>query len=287
MQPLVEDGVRPPGVAGFFYPSSAERLRAVVGDYIGSTASPGTRPRALVAPHAGYDYSGAVAGKAFAAAAGMDWDAVVVVGPSHLESFPGVSLFPGVAYRTPLGLCPLDTGFAENLLQRASTAIRSVLNGHWREGDPRQEHALEVELPFLQSMLSSEPRIVPLVMGEQSWDTVEELGGALADAVSAMPDPERVLMVASSDLSHFHADTTAEALDRATLDAVEAFDPHGLHRALRSGQAEACGGGAIAAVQIAAQRLGASRAKTITYAHSGHVSGDRTAVVGYGAVLIH
>jgi AmmeMemoRadiSam system protein B len=288
MSDTIAEGVRPPGVAGFFYPSSPKHLSGVVDHYLSSAGGPAdsARPLALVAPHAGYDYSGMIAGHAFAAISGFDYDAVILLGPSHLESFPGVSLFPGVAYRTPLGTCHLSTDLAGTLVDAAADVIHSSLNGHWIEHERRQEHALEVELPFLQQLQDQMPEIVPLVMGEQSWDTAEALGLALAKALASQPDPGRVLLVASSDLSHFHGDSHAEHIDHNTLDAVEGFDPVAFHEALRSGKAEACGGGAIAAIMLASRELGATGATTIAYAHSGHVSGDRESVVGYGAVRI-
>jgi AmmeMemoRadiSam system protein B len=324
MQNQISDGVRPAGVAGFFYPSSPERLTALVNGFLGEPGDPGepgepgepgdpgetgdpaldvvsrhdpattdpaapetsVRPTALVVPHAGYDYSGAIAGTGFATMSGHDYDVVVLIGPSHLESFPGVSLFPGIAYQTPLGECALAADLAGAVMTFAPDVIRPSLNGHWLEHEMRQEHALEVELPFLQHIQAGSPDIVPLVMGEQSWETVEALGQALAGAISSLKDSDRVLLVASSDLSHFHPDLHAEDLDGRTLETIEEFDARALYEALRTGKAEACGGGAVAAVIIAAQQLGASRASTIAYAHSGHVSGDRQSVVGYGAVRI-
>lgn len=301
MQTPISDGVRPPGVAGFFYPSSPERLTALVNGFLGEPGGPASavepeddpaaaetadKPTALVVPHAGYDYSGAIAGTGFATMSGHNYDVVVLVGPSHLESYPGVSLFPGIAYQTPLGECALADDLAGAIMKNAPDVVRSSLNGHWLEHEIRQEHSLEVELPFLQHIQEDSPDIVPLVMGEQSWETVEALGQALAGAISGVRGPGRVLLVASSDLSHFHADLHAEELDGRTLETIEQFDARALSEALRTGKAEACGGGAIAAVIIAAQQLGASRASTIAYAHSGHVSGDRRSVVGYGAVRI-
>jgi AmmeMemoRadiSam system protein B len=313
MQIPISDGVRPAGVAGFFYPSSPERLTALVNGYLaeaGVSGGPGVsgiqgdspaadvsgdapaptampdRPTALVVPHAGYDYSGAIAGTGFATMSGHDYDVVILIGPSHLESFPGVSLFPGIAYQTPLGECPLAAELAGAIVNAAPDVVSPSLSGHWLEHEIRQEHSLEVELPFLQHVQEDPPEIVPLVMGEQSWETVDTLGRALAAAVSGWKDPDRVLLVASSDLSHFHADLHAEELDGRTLETIEDFDARALYEALRKGKAEACGGGAIAAVIIAAQQLGASRASAIAYAHSGHVSGDRRSVVGYGAVRI-
>ncbi len=296
-------GVRPPGVAGFFYPSSPHHLAEVVDGFLrvaggtpavsaegsaGNSDAPShlrssRRPLAVVAPHAGYDYSGATAGQAFATVRG-EWDTVVLVGPSHLEAFHGVSLFPGTAYRTPLGPCPVSIALAGEIVEHSGGVVRAALSGHWIEGSHRQEHALEVELPFVQKLGGSTPEIVPLTMGEQSWGTVEALGRAIATAVSNAADPGRVLLVASSDLSHFHPDHQAEEIDGRTLELVSGFGARALHEGLRSGAAEACGGGPVAAVMLAAQALGATRAETVSYTHSGRVSGDRSSVVGYGAV---
>jgi len=277
--------VRPPGVAGSFYPSEpAEIHRTVKGFLEEAPDLGGSAPRALVVPHAGYPYSGAVAGKGFGSLRGSDIRSVIMVGPSHLENFGGVSLFPGRAYRTPLGEVPLDAPLAEELVRAGRGVVRGSLDGHWMPGSFRQEHALEVELPFLQTLFEEPPSLVPLVMGEQSWETVETLAEAMVRAVEESGQPERVLLVVSSDLSHFHPGETAEERDQRTLGLIEDFDARAFHRALASGEAEACGGGPIAAVMLASSRLGAVGARTLTYTHSGHVTGDHQGVVGYAAV---
>jgi len=299
MQDLIAGGVRPPGAAGFFYPSSPAKLSSVVRGFIDesraakndahepASAGPVVRaPRALVAPHAGYDYSGAVAGDAYATVVGYNFDAIIVLAPSHLEAFRGGSVFPGAAYRTPLGDCPVASDFANLLLSRAAGTLQASLNGHWLPGQQRQEHSLEVQLPFLQEVMKGEPRVVPLVIGDQEWKTVEGLGQAIAGVIEDTLDPDKILIVASSDLSHFHGDSYAEELDSHTLNLVESFDAKALHEGLRKGRAEACGGSAIAAAMLAARALGASEATMLSYTHSGKVLGDNRSVVGYGAVRI-
>ena len=277
--------VRPAGVAGSFYPSDPAEIRQQVTGFLsGPPEGESGFPRALVVPHAGYPYSGAVAGTGFGTLEGADMDAVILVGPSHLESFGGVSVFPGRAYRTPLGEVPIDEDLASALVRSGDGVIHASLNGHWIQGTPRQEHALEVEIPFLQTLFDDPPRLVPLVMGEPSWETVVALSDALVRAVEEAEEPERVLLAASSDLSHFHPGQQAQEKDRKTLDLIEAFEARAFHRALGSGEAEACGGGPIAAVMRAAARLGAAGARTLTYTHSGHVTGDHSGVVGYAAV---
>lgn len=277
--------VRPAGVAGSFYPSEAAEIHRMVESFLGETpAEEAGAPRALVVPHAGYPYSGAVAGRGFGTLRGSDVRSVILVGPSHLETFGGVSLFPGRAYRTPLGEVPLDAPLAEGLLGAGEGVVHGSLEGHWMPGSPRQEHALEVELPFLQVLFEEPPPLVPLVMGEQSWETVETLADAMVRAVEESGEPERVVLAVSSDLSHFHPGEMAEERDRRTLGLIEDLDGRAFHRALASGEAEACGGGPIAAVMLAASRLGATGARTLTYTHSGHVTGDHQGVVGYAAV---
>lgn len=293
----IASGIRPPGAAGFFYPSSPQKLSRLVHSYlegerredgrtIGSkvTDKESDAPIALVVPHAGYDYSGGVAGEAYSTLKGYNFSAVIIVAPSHLEPFPGVSLFPGTAYRTPLGDCPVESELAKILIAESKGKIQPALRGHWLEGQQRQEHSLEVQLPFLQVLSRKDPSIVPLVVGDQSWQTIEELGLTMADAIRNYRSTDRVLMVASSDLSHFHGDTHAEKLDNRALKLMEAFQPRAFYEELQRGKIEACGGGPIAAVMVAARELGASRATILSYTHSGRFLGDHRSVVGYGAV---
>ena len=287
MSPPESDGSRPPGVAGLFYPQDPAELSRLLERLLNRIASverPG-KVRGLVLPHAGYAYSGEVAAAGCRLLEPGEWDAVVVVGPSHLETFPGTTVYPGRGYRTPLGECPLDRELVKALLERPGGAVRAGLAGHWQHGAQRQEHAVEVELPFLQHRLDRAIPIVPLVMGERDWEQVRRLGEALYRAVSRAPDPARVLLVASSDLSHFHPADRAERIDRHTLELIEGFDVAAFYRALQAGEAEACGGAPVAAVMLAAAHLGARGARTVAYAHSGAVA-ERDSVVGYGAVWI-
>jgi len=300
MTDLPEAGVRPPGVAGFFYPSEARRLAEVVagflavsesgpaGQSVGGEYDPAAVPAvdppvAIVAPHAGYDYSGAVAGRAYAALAGHGFDRAVVIAPSHLEAFSGATIFPGTAYRTPLGECPIDTDLSSAIVAAAAGVVRPGLEGHWLAGSQRQEHALEVQLPFLQAVMGSDIPIVPIVLGESAWPVVETLGRGIAAAVRES-DGGSTIVVASTDLSHFHADSRAEEIDARTLDLVTAFDPQALMDGLRCGRGEACGGAPVATVMVAARELGASRAAVLDYTHSGRVAGDSRSVVGYAAI---
>jgi hypothetical protein len=270
--------VRQPAVAGTFYPADPKELAKMVDDFISRAAPPPLEDVvALVAPHAGYPYSGPVAAWSYALLKGRKVQRVVVIAPSHYEAFGFSSVYDGAAYATPLGQVAVDQAFAAKLA-RASPRIRLSDVGHRPLGD-RAEHALEVQLPFLQRTLG-DFQLVPIVMGDQSYESSRALGVALAE----LSQGSATLIVASSDLSHYHPYGDAVKLDRKTLGAVEAFDYLNLSRNLERQVWEACGGGPIVAVMIAAERLGASQAKLLKYANSGDTAGDRSRVVGYGAV---
>jgi len=262
---------REPILAGSWYPASPADLGAAVSRAMDSAPAvtlPG-RVVALAVPHAGYIYSGAVAGAAFAQVRGQAFDSVVLVGPSHRVAFAGVAAPGPGPWRTPLGETPLD---AELLaaLSAAEPLVRILPEAHARE------HCLEIELPFLQAALGHF-RLVPLVMGDQTPDTVRRLGKALAAVLRG----RRVLLAASTDLSHFHDRSGAEKLDGTLRAAVEAFDPDTLLRCLGDATCEACGGGPLAAVMLAARDLGADRATVLAQADSGAITGDTAKVVGY------
>jgi len=273
--------VRPTAVAGMFYPGDARQLAADIDGYL-DAADVGKDGGfegvvGLVSPQAGYTYSGAVAGKAYAAVRGRAYDSVVVVAPSHRFPFRGASVFGGDGYDTPLGVVPVDRELAD--------AIADPEQGFGYE--PRahsSEHSLEVQVPFLQRALG-DFRIVPIVMGDQAEPVVRRLAARLADAVRA--SGKRVLLVASTDLSHYHDHDTAVELDSHILDAVDDFDPEGLLASLAKGECEACGGGPAATVMMAARELGARSSTVVGYATSGDITGDKAQVVGYMAAVLH
>jgi AmmeMemoRadiSam system protein B len=268
--------VRPSPIAGQWYPGSPDRLAGAVDRMLADAPAvdvPG-QIVALVAPHAGYVYSGAVAARAFKLVAGLAVERVVVISPMH-HPMPGAALTTGHdAYRTPLGVIPVDRGALDALGGRvALTPVRE---------DP--EHALEIELPFLQQTLDGPFALVPLMLRDQTWPAVRRLGEALADVLTGSP---RTLIVASSDLSHFYAEGQAHRLDRAMLDRVAAFDPEGVIRVEERGAGFACGRGAIAAALIAARGLGADAAQIVGYATSADAGAGSSRVVGYGAAVIY
>ena len=273
--------VRLPAVAGRFYPAQPDELRRMLDEFLGEATVPSIPGHivALIAPHAGYIYSGKVAAHSYALLRGQKFERVVVIAPSHFEAFPFVSVYNGDAYATPLGNVPVDKDFAAKLAKQ-SPLIQLSSRGH-TPTQQQGEHALEVQLPFLQRVLG-DFRLVPIVMGEQTYETERALGVALAKMLKGTD----TLIVASSDLSHYHSYDEATKIDQKTLKAIERWDYLSLSQNLQAGVWEACGGGPIVATMIAAERLGARQAKVLKYANTGDVTGDKSRVVGYGAVAL-
>jgi AmmeMemoRadiSam system protein B/AmmeMemoRadiSam system protein A len=279
----MEPMVRKPAVAGQFYTPDPEELRREVTHYLDEAKPPAVSGDivAIVAPHAGYMYSGQVAAYGYRLVRGKKYDTVVVISPSHTEYFPYASVFPGTAYETPLGRIPVDTGLA-SVIGSKSDLVRSDMKGHEVGRFQRSEHALEVQLPFLQVALGTFS-LVPIVMGDQSSETVEALGAVLGEALAG----RNVLIVASTDLSHFYSAAKARTLDGEFQKRLRDFDPDKLMRDLARKGTEACGGGPVAAAMIAARKLGATACDVLDYANSGDVTGDSSNVVGYvSAVMV-
>ena len=230
---------------------------------------------AFIAPHAGYMYSGQVAAYSYKILEGKHYEVVVIVAPSHRAYFKGASVYPKGGYRTPLGIVPIAQEFTEALKQR-SPLISYVPQAH------TQEHSLEIQLPFLQVILK-EFRLVPIVMGEQDFYTCEELSKAIVEVIKG----KKVLLIASTDLSHFHPYAKAVELDQVVLEHVSEFDPEGLSKDLKRGRCEACGGGPTVVVMLAARALGANHGEVLKYANSGDVTGDHSSVVGYMAATLY
>ena len=283
--------VRQPSVAGSFYPGDAKQLTRVVDEYLAKVAVTPIEGLlvAIAVPHAGYEYSGQVAAHSFASLKGRKFERVVVISPCHIEAFDFNSIYDGDAYATPLGAIPIDQEFARKLAGQSSL-IKISGRGHGIV-QGRGEHSLEVELPFLQRALGPF-KLVPIVMGDQNYDIERALGVALAkviqqDRPKGSPPVEDTLIVASSDLSHFHPYDDAVRLDHKVLNAIEEWDYFNMSQNFERRVWEACGGGPIVAAMIAAERLGANRAKILKYANSGDATGDKTRVVGYGAAAFY
>jgi AmmeMemoRadiSam system protein B/AmmeMemoRadiSam system protein A len=263
-------------IAGTWYSGNASRLHKEIQDFLqkASVAALQGQLVALISPHAGYRYSGQVAAYAYKLLTERKFSSVVVIAPSHRSYFRGVSVYDRGGYRTPLGVVPLDQELISAVKQRESR-IQYVPEAH------TQEHSLEIQLPFLQ-VLMPDFKLVPLVMGNQDFATCQWLAEAVADCV----ENKSVLVVASSDLSHFHPYKQAKRLDQVVLDKVNDFDPQGLSDDLASGQCEACGGGPMVTAMLIARRLGANKSRVLHYANSGDVTGDHSGVVGYMAAAL-
>jgi hypothetical protein len=270
--------VRQPGVAGGFYPSDPKALVAMIDDLLAHASVPPINDPilAVVAPHAGYPFSGPVAAYTYAALKGHKFSRVVVIAPSHFEAFDFTSVYDGDAYATPLGTVAVDKAFAAQLA-KMDWSIRLSSRGHTptKEG---AEHALEVELPWLQRVLG-DFALVPIVMGDQSYESSRALGVALAKLIQGRD----TLIVASSDLSHYHPYDDAVKIDHKTLTALQDWDYFSMSQNFEMRVWEACGGAPIVAAMIAADRMGANEARLLKYANSGDTTGDHSRVVGYSA----
>lgn len=274
--------LRPPAVSGQFYPSDPIELRAVVATLLADARralppTPTAPFRAVIAPHAGYQYSGPTAACAFVSVAVPSL--VVILAPNHtgLGTAPGgASLWECGAFRTPLGDVPVDEAFAAAL--RAMSPLVAVDHDAHRD-----EHAIEVELPLLQAR-QPKLRIVPLVLAWDSWAEASALGETLARLVQTAAEP--VLLLASSDLNHYEPAPVSERKDARALEAVTALDGAELLARCRREAISMCGRGPTAVVLAAARALGGSRGEVVDYRHSGWVSGDHARVVGYAGVVI-
>ena len=257
--------IRHPAVAGTFYPRDRDLLWKTVDDLLaGARSTHHEKIRAVIAPHAGYSYSGAVAAKAFAGLKGLrdSIERLVVVGPAHLVHLHGIAAPAASTFRTPLGDVPVDTAAIAEIAQMPQVAV---------DDQPHApEHALEVELPFLQATLGAVP-IVSLLVGSARAEEVAEIMNRLWDA--------RTLVVVSSDLSHYNSYEAARRLDAATADAIERLDEKAI------GSDDACGSVAVCGMLIEARHRGLA-VERLDLRNSGDTAGDRQRVVGYGAWVV-
>lgn len=283
---IPREEIRPSALAGTWYPAGAEALRRTVQDYLDHAAVTGGlgTVRGLVTPHAGYMYSGPVAAYAYKQIAGRKYDTVVVVAPNHADPrLDFSSVMTSGAYETPLGVVPVDCGTAQAVVDHASgDTVRASDLGHRGSYGGREEHSLEIQLPFLQATLG-EFTLVPVVMGAQDETAVRDLAAAIAVAVRG----RNALLVASSDLSHFFDAGTAEKRDAVVAKYISAFDPIGLIGDGTVAQSRVCGTGPIAAVMLACRELGAETARVLRMENSYDTSGRNPGqVVGYLAAAI-
>jgi hypothetical protein len=271
--------VRPAAVAGTWYPGNKAKLAAAIDAHVAAAAAVDAPscPRALIAPHAGLMYSGPVAAHAYKLAQNCPYAGIVLVGPSHFERFRGVSIWPRGEWESPLAAVEVAEELAADITARSSVVVEHPA-AHGRE------HSLEMQLPFVTRLLPGIP-IVPLVMGYQDRTTTFALGDSLASVLSGH-GAGGVLLVASSDLSHYERADIASAMDALVLKCVEDLDAEGLMELLEREPRHACGGGPMVSVLRAAALLRCTQARVLAYADSGDVSGDKSSVVGYMAAGI-
>jgi AmmeMemoRadiSam system protein B len=269
--------VRPPAVAGMFYDDSSVTLRKFVDELLEQARIPEIKGtvKAVVSPHAGYVYSGFTAAHAYKLLRGQKYDCVIAVGPSHREYFDYVSIYEGDAYETPLGEVQINNDVRSELLKDEKFIVSSNA-GH------RSEHSIEVQLPFLQRVLG-EFSFVPIIMGDQH----SQLCSILANAIVRVATNRNILLVASSDLSHYHSYNEAVRLDKKVIDEIESFNPDKFINKLEEKSFEACGGGPVATIMKSAKQLGVNHSSVLHYCNSGDITGDKSAVVGYLAAAFY
>lgn len=274
--------IRQPAVAGRFYPGNAQHLRAEVETFTTARATAEHEAReakipavGCIVPHAGYVYSGAVAGAVYRR---LELPRrVVILCPNHTGKGEPLAIMSQGAWHTPLGDAVIDTDLAE-LLKAGLPLLTEDQEAH------RYEHALEVQLPFLQ-VLKPGFQFVPITIGTSNFDALSALGDAIGLALTNLPQP--ALVIASSDMNHYESDSVTRIKDRRAIDQVLALDPRGLYDTVREGHISMCGYGPATVMLTAARQMGAAKAELIRYATSGDVSGDRDMVVGYAGIAVY
>ena len=271
--------IRQPAVAGRFYPSSPERLRSEVERYTSSVAEvdapPKLRALGCVVPHAGYMYSGHVAGAVYRRLELPQ--RLVILCPNHTGAGEPLAIMSEGAWHTPLGDAAIDEQLANELKGRMPL-LSEDSEAHLAE------HALEVQLPFLQ-LRAPGFRFVPIAIGTVNFEVLSALGASIGNTLAQQQ--ERVLVVASSDMNHYESDSVTRVKDRRAIDQLLALDPRGLYHTVRDGNISMCGYGPSVAMLTAARKLGATKAELIRYATSGDVSGDKDMVVGYAGIAVY
>lgn len=266
--------IRQPAVAGSFYPGDAASLAQQVDGFLADAPAKKSRARGCLVPHAGYIYSGGVAGAVYGALEIPP--RCILLGPRHYPRGEPLAILSEGAFLTPLGEAAIDGRLAADL-KRACPLLREDEVAH------RSEHSLEVQLPFLQRLVPNF-RFVPVALGTDRFDALEDLGRAVAAVVAAQAEP--VLILASSDMNHYESDAITRVKDKKAIDRILALDPRGLYDVVRREGITMCGYGPAVAMLTASRALGATRAELVRYATSGDVSGDRAEVVGYAGIIV-
>jgi AmmeMemoRadiSam system protein B len=272
--------IRPSPIVGTWYSANPQRLKESVDIFIDNAKNPELTGEviALVAPHAGYQYSGPVAGHAYKTVLGRSFEEVIILSPMHQYDPHPFLTSSHDAYQTPLG----NLIIAKDTVHEISHALKVRTGYDLEPVSFDREHSLEIELPFLQSALKGDFHIIPIMLRDQTRKHSKILGEILGELLSE----KSVLLVASSDLSHFYTEPIAHQLDQRVLTAIANFSPETLFDLHESGKGQACGLAAIASVLWASKAMGADSATILNYDSSGSITGDHSSVVGYGAAAI-
>ncbi|MDD5132360.1 MAG: AmmeMemoRadiSam system protein B [bacterium] len=269
---------RPPAVAGLYYPAAPGELNSIIDKYLAQVPAQAINGEiiVLIVPHAGYVYSGPIAAYGYKLLANTTYDTVILIGPSHHEFLNVASIYTAGSWETPLGKVAIDSALAKAIVAENNLFACS-------DQAHQKEHSLEVQLPFLQKTLHFF-RIVPILVSDPNPANC----ALLAQAIIKNCDPrKKYLIVASTDMSHYHTQEEAKTLDKLALALLEKQDLTGLTAGLNSGACELCGQGAVLTALAVARLKGPAKVKILKYATSGDVTGDLDRVVGYGATVIY
>ena len=268
--------VKEPSVAGMFYPADKNKLSELISHFLAKAEKTSQQGRliALISPHAGYSYSGQVAAYGYKEIKDKDIKNIILIGPSHRVGFTGASVYTKGSFKTPLGNVKINEKIAEALLNETAD-VRFYKEAY------EKEHSLEVQLPFLQKVLN-EFTIVPILIGSPTRKTFEHLVTVLPEILD-----EKTLLVASTDLSHFHDYSTAKEMDNKVIEAIARLSTTETENLLRTGKGELCGGHPVLITLEVAMRAGANLGVLYRYANSGDVTGDKDRVVGYASMGLY
>lgn len=265
--------IRKPAVAGYFYPGEPDSLRKELERCL---SAPPSQKKAIgiVSPHAGYIYSGGVAGEVYQRVELPN--RFIILSPNHTGAGEPYSIMPEGEWATPLGSAQIDEELAKKFMGRCPL-LTEDLEAH------RTEHSLEVQIPFLQ-YLKKDFRFVPVTLSYISYKACEEVGRALAKTIRETQDP--ILIIASSDMNHYESQQIAERKDFLAIEKIEALDPQGLYETVKKNGISMCGIIPTTIMLVAAKELGATKGELIRHATSGDVTGDYGSVVGYAGLII-
>jgi len=270
---------REPAVSGMFYPDNPTKLQNDIESYLRNTIVPDLEEDVvgMISPHAGYMYSGQVAAYGYRTIEKKQYDTVILIGPSHRAYFNGVALWDRGTFETPLGAVNIDEEIAREIID-INGIVKPNTDTH------RGEHSLEVQLPFLQSVLDGF-KIIPLIMGIQTSSACQELVQSISHVFQA--SKKKFLIVGSTDLSHYYHYVDAKKLDGVIVGHLGAFNITGIIEDIETGKTEACGAGPVIATMMLSEKLGADHCRVLKYVNSGDVSGDKSGVVGYVSAVFY